>query len=357
MRVSYSVSRFGATAATWLALMILPSTAIASDAAVDLTDLSLEALLNIQIDQMAITGIHHTHDKGEWMVGYHFMYMGMDGNRDGTRRLSAQDVLDKSYAVAPLSMSMEMHMLHVMYGVTDDLTAMLVVPYALKSMDHLRMDGVRFTTRSRGIGDIKLKGLYNVYRDDTHRIIGQGGLSFPSGSISETDNLPGMMGNPESIQRLPYPMQLGSGTWDLPLGGTYLGQVLNWSWGANASGIVRLGRNKYDYRLGNEYEITAWGARKITKWSSGSLRLAWRQWFNIHGADDSLNPALVSTADPNLRAGRRLDLLFGINVFAPEGKLEGLRLMLEGGLPVYQSLDGPQLEADWLISTTLEWAF
>lgn len=324
-------------------------------AEMDLTELSLEQLLDQQLDQMAITGIHHTHDQGEWMVGYHFMYMDMDGNRDGTSGQSVQDVFDDGFAVAPRNMYMEMHMLHAMYGVSDDLTAMVVVPYVRKAMDHVRMDGARFTTRSRGLGDIRLAGLYSLYDDDTHQLIALGGVSFPTGSIGETDDLPGMMGMPGSTQRLPYPMQLGSGTFDLIPGATYLGQVVNWGWGAHAQGTVRLDENRYDYRLGNEYEVSSWGARKITRWSSGSLRLRWKQWFDIHGRDDALNPNMVPTADPDRRAGRRLDLLFGANLFAAEGRFEGLRLMVEAGLPVYQRLDGPQLETDSTVSVTLEW--
>jgi hypothetical protein len=219
-------------------------------------------------------------------------------------------------------------------------------------MDHINVGLVKFTTRTRGIGDISLSGLYSLYRDDTHRLIGIAGLSFPTGSIDETDTLPGM-----GIQRLPYPMQLGSGTWDFKLGATYLGQVRDWTWGAHASGLVHAGENKHDYRLGDTYEVTAWSALKITDWSSGSLRLKWSQWFNIHGSDSALNPAMVPTADPDLRAGRRLDMLFGANLFSSEGALEGLRIGLEGGVPVYQWLDGPQLETDWMMSLTVEWNF
>ena len=113
------------------------------------------------------------------------------------------------------------------------LLLLLVLPYVRKAMDHLRMDGARFTTRARGLGDVQLSGLYSVYRNDNHRVIGKGGLSLPSGSINARDNLPGMMGMPDAIQRLPYPMQLGSGTWDLLLGATYLGQVTKLSWGAD----------------------------------------------------------------------------------------------------------------------------
>ncbi len=96
-------------------------------------------------------------------------------------------------------------------------------------------------------------------------------------------------------------------------------------------------------------------ARKVTDWSSVSLRLKWSQWLNIDGADPDLTPTMVPTADPDRRAGRRLDLLFGANAFAGEGRFEGLRLGFEAGLPVYQWLDGPQLETDWIVGLSLEW--
>ncbi len=316
-------------------------------------DLSLEELLNLELDTMSVTGIHHTHERGEWMVGYSYMYMNMHGNRDGSRNLSPSDVLAGGYMVTPTSMDMEMHMFNVMYGATDDLSLMLMLPYLRKSMDHLSMGGTRFTTRSRGIGDVKTMGLYNLYEGEAHRLIGVTGVSFPTGSVGKRDTLPGM----SASTRLPYPMQLGSGTFDLLPGMTYIGQIPGWQWGIHSNGTVRLGENKHDYRLGNAYEISGWGARKITEWASGSIRLAWDQWMNIHGADSALNPAMVPTADPNLRAGQRLMVMLGVNLFAERGRLKGLRGAIEGGIPVYQYLEGPQLETDWSLNFTLEWTF
>jgi hypothetical protein len=321
----------------------------------DILAMSLEELLKVELDSMAVTGIHHTHERGEWMVGYSFMYMDMHGNRDGTNNMSPGDVLAEPYMVSPTSMDMEMHMFEAMYGITDRLTAMVMVPYIRKSMDHLRMDGVRFTTKSRGIGDVSMMGLYELYREGSQRLIGVMGLSFPTGSISESDNLPGDPAGGST--RLPYPMQLGSGSFELLPGMTYIGQAPGWQWGLHSDGTIRLDENKYDYRLGNAYEVSGWGARKITRWASGSIRLVWDQWLDIHGADSVLNPGMVPTADPNLRAGRRLMVMLGVNVFAEEGRLEGLRGTVEVGIPAYQHLDGPQLETDWSLNFTLEWIF
>lgn len=289
----------------------------------EILSLSLEELLEVELDSMAVTGIHHTHERGEWMVGYRFMHMDMHGNRDGTSNLTPGDVHAQGFMVAPTSMDMEMHMFNVMYGITDEITAMVMVPYISKSMDHLRKDGVRFTAKSRGIGDVSLMGLYELYQGGPHRLIGVLGLSFPTGSISESDKLPGLA--PGVSMRLPYPMQLGSGTFDLLPGMTYVGQTLGWQWGLHSDGTIRLHENKYDYRLGNAYEVSGWGARKITRWASGSVRLVWDQWLDIHGADSVLMPMMVPTADPKLRAGRRLMVMLGANVFAEEGRLEGLR--------------------------------
>lgn len=66
---------------------------------------------------------------------------------------------------------------------------------------------------------------------------------------------------------------------------------------------------------------------------------------------------MVPTADPNLRAGERLDILFGLNLFAVDGPLAGNRLAVEGGLPIYQRLDGPQLETSWRIQIAWDWTF
>ncbi len=66
---------------------------------------------------------------------------------------------------------------------------------------------------------------------------------------------------------------------------------------------------------------------------------------------------MVPTADSKRRAGERLDLLLGLNLFQTKGFLEGHRITVEGGLPIYQSLDGPQLENDWYVNVAWQWTF
>src|SRR4051794_38916947 len=65
----------------------------------------------------------HIHAKGEWMLSYTYMNMMMQGNNTGTAHVSDNDVY-RQYMMAPATMSMQMHMAMVMYGVTDKLTLM-----------------------------------------------------------------------------------------------------------------------------------------------------------------------------------------------------------------------------------------
>ncbi|MDA7614523.1 transporter [Verrucomicrobiales bacterium] len=182
----------------------------------------------------------------------------MEQNYDGSSRVSDSEILSPTsgnYLVAPQWMDMEMHMFGLMISPIDHLTLMLMIPYASKEMGHLRRDGVEFLTKSEGWGDLKLSGIYELYHGHRTTWLLNLGLSLPTGSTSEEDFIPG-----PGETRLPYPMQIGSGTWDLLPGITYLEQADTWSWGAQLSGVIRLGENDEGYTLGNVGQLTAWGA-------------------------------------------------------------------------------------------------
>jgi len=326
-----------------------------------ISELSLEELMEIRLGGMAITGIHHTHDSGEWMTGYSFMYMDMNGNRDGTGGVSSSGIFAQGYMVAPTWMSMQMHMFHLMWAPADRVTLAFMLPYVRKSMEHrvnpnapVPFAGTKFRTDSEGLADVGVTALVSLLRTEEHRLIAELGWSFPTGSIDERDDVPMA---PAGDVRLPYPMQLGSGTFDARPGLTYIGQVDRWTWGVNARGVLRIGDNKHHYSLGDLWSVTGWGARSFTDWLSGSLRLEGTGWGNIDGADPALNPTMVPTANPELRAGKRVDLLFGVNVFDSDERFAGNRITLEAGLPVFQSLDGPQLETSWRIQVGWDFEF
>lgn len=303
----------------------------------------------------------HTHGAGEFMISYRYMHMSMQGNRDGSDRVSPDAVVDPNghnFVVTPTSMPMGMHMFGLMYAPTDNITLMAMVPVLSMDMDHITRAGGAFSTSASGLGDVKLSALISVAQFGNNRLHLNAGVSLPSGSISASDVTPASA--PNEVQ-LPYPMQLGSGTVDLMPGVTYLGQNGYWSWGAQARGTLRIGENDQDYTLGNKLLVTAWGARQLNRWLSVSARLESNSWGDVDGAAPAYAGAvgmrMVPTVFTDLRGGSRLDAGLGVNTYLRTGALKGLRLAVEGFVPVAQNLDGPQLETDWQIVTGLQYAF
>ncbi len=312
---------------------------------------------NARPDDHAPIGVmgEHLHGAGEWMVSYRYMKMHMDGNRDGKKGESRGDVHD-DFMVAPDEMDMEMHMLGFMYAPRDFLTFMVMVPFVKKSMDHTTRMDAEFTTKSTGLGDISATALIKLWRNDDHNVHLNAGLSVPTGSISERDETPMSMGANVVI---PYPMQIGSGTLDLLPGITYNGERDDISWGAQARGTIRLGKNKHDYRMGNNYLLTGWGAYQVLDWMSAGLRMQYNQWFNYKSKDERItgDMIIVPTADPDRRAGKRLELGPSVNLIALNGPLAGVRVGVEALFPLVRDLDGPQLETDWTLIAGLQYAF
>lgn len=286
----------------------------------------------------------HIHPKGEWMVSYRYMHMEMDDMRDGTDDLDDSEVL-ADFMVTPTKMTTDTHMFSAMYAVTSDLTLMTMMPWIKKSMDHVTRMGVKFTTGSEGIGDLRVGGLYSLKRWNHQQVHLNLGVSIPTGDIDENDTTPAMRN-----ARLPYPMQLGSGTWDALPGITYNGQMESYSWGGQALATLRISDNDNNYTLGDRLELTGWGAYGLSSEWSTSARMRWQTWGNIDGDDNKLNRMVVPTADPDLQGGTRADALLGLSYSALSGFMKGNRFAVEGGIPVYENLDGPQMSAEWMIT-------
>jgi hypothetical protein len=277
------------------------------------------------------------------------MFMDMSHNQDGTRDVSDQQVLTQ-YPVVHTSMEMQMHMAELMYAPSDWATVMAMVPFGVNTMHHLTRTGDTPTARSSGVGDLGFMGLFNVLGNPAgkgQRLLVNAGFTAPTGAIDASD----------SGKQLEYNMQLGSGTWDLQPGLTYLGESDTLSWGAQALGTIRLGMNDHDYRLGDRYRLSAWTQLKVTDWFGPSARLDWHAWSKVHGADPGMDPNRNPAFDATKQYGERLDFLLGLNFYIPKGILKGNRFSLEGGWPVYQNLAGPTVGVDWLITFGWNYSF
>jgi hypothetical protein len=150
-------------------------------------------------------------------------------------------------------------------------------------------------------------------------------------------------------RRLPYPMQIGSGSYFLKPGLTYTGKGTRLSWGGQAMGTIYLNENDNGYTVGDRVDLTAWLAVPVVPWLSLSARALGKIWGNYSGADPTLNPMAISTADPKRRGGEEIDLAPGLNLEVPLGPLGKHHIAIEALLPVYRSLEGPQLEHAWSV--------
>jgi len=293
----------------------------------------------------------HVMDEGEVMFSYRYMKMEMEGNRTGTNRVSTPL---PGFMVSPLKMDMDMHMFGGMYALSDQLTVAAMVPVVSTSMDHrVNMNGVEFNTNADGLGDISLAAIYKLSAVKSGDLLLNFAISLPTGSIDERHPVPVSKGVPV---QLPYPMQLGSGTYDVTPGLTYTQMHEAWSWGAQGLYTIRTGTNDNGYTLGDKLNVSAWLAKSVAKSVSLSFRLNAQDWDNIDGADTTLNPKpTVPTKRPDLRGGKRVDALIGINYVA--ASLNHMRFAFEIGQPVYQDLNGPQLETDLVFTLGTQYAF
>lgn len=65
----------------------------------------------------------------------------------------------------------------------------------------------------------------------------------------------------------------------------------------------------------------------------------------------------VTTAFADNYGGDRIDLILGVNLLAPSGTLKGHRIAVDLRLPLWQDLNGYQLETDSVITIGWQKAF
>lgn len=318
----------------------------------------------------------HMHKEGEWMVSYRFMSMKMKDNIQGSQSISPEDIATSipnifanppmsppTLRVVPIEMQTDMHMIGAMWAPSDSITLMLMLNYLGSEMDHITFAGAMgtdrlgtFTTSSSGLGDTKIGALYGLLDGDSAKLHLNLGVSLPTGSLKETDQVLTPMNTTPEL-RLPYAMQLGSGTYDLEPGVTYNGYQDQISWGAQLKHLVRLGGdNDQGYRLGDKTTVDLWSAYKFNHSVSASLRMSYSSAGEIEGLDPAIT-APVQTANPDNYGGERLDLGFGVNLAMQSGLLAGHRIAFEYVKTVDQDANGVQMEMQDMLTFGYQYAF
>jgi len=269
-------------------------------------------------------------------------------------------------------MRMDMHMVMAMYGISNKLSVMAMLHYNVMQMNmnmlpgtmHMHMDGGTMVmtagssdntmkSTSSGLGDSKLYAVYSLLNKGVHHLILSAGVNLPTGSIRVKGADDDMM---YAGSRLPYMMQLGSGTVDFMPGVTYLMKADKFSYSGQFTTVLRPFNNALNYHLGNEYVLNAWAAYQWLPWISTSLRAEGNYVNTISGQDASLFSIIEPSADPLNYGGQNVNAYLGLNFYLDRGFLKNNKLSIEYGMPVYQNVNGIQLAAKstvyagWLIS-------
>jgi hypothetical protein len=288
-------------------------------------------------DAHAPIGVPYGHvlQQGQLMVGYRYDYGRWERLREGRRSVPAERALDLGYTHAPRVMNAHRHVAEVMYAPTGRLTLLAELPYTQRSMTMVRTVGGETIQTARGIGDVRLGGLFGVLATEARRAHVSLLVGVPSGATDERDE----------AGSTPYAMQPGSGTVDLNPSVTFTEQHLLWSWGAQLGGLVRFGESAEGFTLGNGVDVSFWASRRMLPWASGSIRLTADFWGDVQH-DVSQFPASPA-AEPGLTGGHRVEIVAGGNLQAAAGIFLGHRLFGEIATPIYQNLDGPQLGLGW----------
>ena len=308
------------------------------------------------------------------MVGYRYMWSRYEGLREGTNGISNEQLLHTEaphgtkYSAAPLKMDMHMHMLEFMYSATEWLGFMVAPQYVQMDMSELHAEehheeggdaehgeqhenGLPPGTHSHGTagwGDTSIAAMVRLFNAHRQTVLLNIGLSLPTGSVSETVN--GSFAY--------YGMQPGSGTFDLLPGITHVGQSDHFSWGAQYSAIVRLeDQNDSGFRKGDIHQVTAWGAVKLSEWASLSARIQYRTEGAVRGHYSGEHFHSSPYGFPRNYGGDTLDLGIGLNFYVPRGLLKGNRLAIEALMPVYQDVNGIQLERDVTLYAGWQWSY
>ncbi len=326
---------------------------------------------------------HALKKAGDFMVGYRYMRSDQAGNMlHGNEAVTPEEVRfngcgDQECVVAPKQMAMNMHMLELMYAPADWLTLMLMPQWTDMEMEMLPLvehsghghnhGGPVHNHQTGGVGDTGLYALFQLFDQPRHNVTLSLGGTAPTGDdqimLRKTNTNP----FPAHIH---YGMQLGSGTWDFKPSLTYSGNAGAFTWGAQATGTLRLqSRNDSNFRFGDSFQGSLWGGYRWTNWLQSTLRGVYTWQDDIHGGYPPIfdprydtpylyTPTHVGPFDRTVNyGGRFVDLGLGLNVTIPYGAFTGHSLKFEWLQPLHTDYNGYQLERDGALSVTWGYGF
>lgn len=244
-----------------------------------------------------------------------------------------------------------------MYGLTENLTLMVMPQYMKMDMLHASSHGGGHMHQHEvdGFGDTEVTGIYSFFEKTYGNITSTAnvnlGVSLPTGKSDAK-----FINHHDKEFNLPYNMQFGSGTFDPIIGATYEVKSAEFSWGLQTLNYIRVGKNNEGYRQGNKYTANAWVAHDITNYAGAFFRLEGEALENVSGSDRKLPITTIVGADPDGQAGEGVMANVGVNFLTGE-KFHNQKFTVEFGMPLYERFDGPQSETDYRLTAGWQLSF
>lgn len=293
----------------------------------------------VRADGHAPAGVmfDHMHGKGSMMVGYNAQRLEQNGAYyTGETKV---DMANYGYRRWGESHEMTMHMLHFMYGVTDNLTLTVMPMYMKMDMDMQDANGRTGSHGTEGWGDTILGASTRLYKsaNKKHDVMATLAVSAPTGEYKE--KLPS--GNYQ-----PYGMQLGAGIWQVLPSVTYQYNEGDLKAGVQVSARLPLeDTNDLGFYKGQQVGGTAWLSYAWQPKLSTSVRVQYTKTDDIRGQYANFTAPNTPAFQPVNYGGRQTLAGFGVNTTMPYGVRVGAEYMV----PVYNKVNGVQQDTDNVI--------
>jgi len=344
-------------------LLLLPAKAMPQTNPSELVGLTLEELLSINV-----YGGNALNGGKPWFLQYAYRSLEIGGYQHGTNRLNLEEVsfspgsarTASNYPVVPTLITQNIHAFSTGYRFSESFSVSVSVPLIEQDTDHYSIvpGFSEFNIATDGIGDIALNGSFILPSSGSHIYTVNVGVSLPTGSIDETGDTP--RNGPGTFERLPYTMQLGSGTYDLLLSTSFSnsGQVIDY--GGSLNSIIRQGTNDNDYRLGNNYALRGWATYRWNQRFQPGVAVSFRHTDDIQGMDLGLTvpgpfPFPASITDPDNFGGKKAKVGFNARICVQESC--DLSFLFEINKPFYQDLNGIQVREKTEIALSAKFSF
>ncbi len=257
-----------------------------------------------------------------------FRVVNKSGLRTGTE--AVEDPLDRNVTVLASPIA-------IPFAVTRHLIPILIVPSMHKQLMTTE-NGVEKEISNTGISDITLNLKYSFWQRDarnkTTRLAAFAGVKFPTGSTDETD---------DSGVPLPASLQLGTGSWDFPLGLSFTRSTGRF--GINADVFYRIKTEHEAISFGNQFNYDlAFGYRLYPAQYETFREKVINLYLEVNGTVNGKNEVDGETAENS--GGHTIFLSPGLQ-WVP---LQNLLVEASVQLPVFEDFNGTQLGNNFTFS-------